>query len=118
MDIPTPETLGLQELESLPLEELVSYFDWSPFFWTWELKGKFPAILEKKGVGKHARELYDDAQRILTRIIDEKLITVRGVMGDVARQSCGRRRRLVRRCIANSDGGSLSFLTSAKAKAR
>ena len=79
--IPEPEILGPQVLADIPLETLVAYFDWSPFFWTWELKGKFPAILEKKGVGEHARELYDDARRILDRIVGEKLIDVRGVMG-------------------------------------
>jgi 5-methyltetrahydrofolate--homocysteine methyltransferase len=61
------------------LETLVPYIDWSPFFHTWELRGRYPAILDDKVVGEQARELFADAQKLLQRILDEKLLTARGV---------------------------------------
>jgi 5-methyltetrahydrofolate--homocysteine methyltransferase len=63
------------------LETLVPYIDWSPFFHTWELRGRYPAIFDDPTVGKHARELFDDAQKLLERICSEKLLTARGVYG-------------------------------------
>ncbi|MBA2434387.1 MAG: B12-binding domain-containing protein, partial [Chthoniobacterales bacterium] len=64
-----------------PLERLVDYIDWSPFFHTWELRGRYPAILDDDVVGNQARELFDDAQKLLQRIVSEKLLTARGVYG-------------------------------------
>ncbi len=61
------------------LETLVPYIDWSPFFHTWELRGRYPAIFDDPTVGKHARELFDDAQKLLERICSERLLTARGV---------------------------------------
>ena len=49
---------------SAPLDEVLNYFDWSPFFWSWELKGKYPAIFERADFGKEAKELYENAQKI------------------------------------------------------
>ncbi|MFN7684437.1 MAG: methionine synthase [Oligoflexia bacterium] len=63
------------------LEDLASYIDWSPFFWTWDLKGVFPAILDHPSHGAQARELYRDAQALLTRIIREKRFRPRAVYG-------------------------------------
>ncbi|CAN5564832.1 hypothetical protein BH18VER2_BH18VER2_15550 [soil metagenome] len=65
----------------IPLETLVDYIDWSPFFHTWELRGRYPAILDDDVVGNQARELFDDAQKLLQRIVSEKLLTARGVYG-------------------------------------
>ena len=59
--------------------DLVPYIDWSPFFHTWELRGRYPAIFDDPTVGKQARELFDDAQKLLERICSEKLLTARGV---------------------------------------
>jgi 5-methyltetrahydrofolate--homocysteine methyltransferase len=81
VDIPAPSFLGTKVLVDFPLEKLVPYIDWSPFFQTWELKGKFPKIFEDAQVGAEARRLYDDARKFLDRIIAEKLLTAKGVYG-------------------------------------
>jgi 5-methyltetrahydrofolate--homocysteine methyltransferase len=65
----------------MPLELLRDFIDWSPFFLTWELKGKYPRILEDPQLGEAARKLFDDAQELLDRIIRERLLTARGVYG-------------------------------------
>ncbi len=64
---------------NVSLETLIEYIDWSPFFHTWELRGRYPAIFEDPVVGTQARELFDDAQALLHRIVQEKLLTARGV---------------------------------------
>ena len=79
--IDVPEFLGTRLLDDYPLAELLRYIDWSPFFQAWELRGKFPAILDDPRVGKQARELLDDAQRLLDRIVSERLLHARGVFG-------------------------------------
>jgi 5-methyltetrahydrofolate--homocysteine methyltransferase len=63
------------------LAELIPYIDWSPFFLTWEMKGKYPAIFDDPGAGLEARKLYDQAQALLARIVDQRLLTARGVYG-------------------------------------
>jgi 5-methyltetrahydrofolate--homocysteine methyltransferase len=79
VDIPKPAFVGTRVLENVPLKTLNDYIDWSPFFLTWELRGKFPRILEDPHLGDAARKLFDDAQELLQRIVDEKLMTARGV---------------------------------------
>jgi 5-methyltetrahydrofolate--homocysteine methyltransferase len=64
---------------AITLETLIPFIDWSPFFHTWELRGRYPAILEDPTVGPQARELFDDAQQLLKRIREEKLLSARGV---------------------------------------
>jgi 5-methyltetrahydrofolate--homocysteine methyltransferase len=81
VDIPKPAFLGTRVLENLPLATLRDYIDWSPFFLTWELKGKYPRILEDPQLGEAARKLFDDANELLDRIIKEKLLSARGVYG-------------------------------------
>jgi 5-methyltetrahydrofolate--homocysteine methyltransferase len=81
VDIPQPEFLGRRALDDVPLERLLPYVDWSPFFLTWELRGKYPRILEDPQLGEAARKLFDDAQELLKRIIDERLLEARGVYG-------------------------------------
>jgi 5-methyltetrahydrofolate--homocysteine methyltransferase len=81
VDIPTPSFTGLRTLDDHPLEDLVSYIDWSPFFQTWELRGKYPAILEDKVVGEEARRLFDDARKLLDEIVEKKLLTAKAVFG-------------------------------------
>jgi 5-methyltetrahydrofolate--homocysteine methyltransferase len=66
--------------KTLTLDDLITYIDWSPFFHTWELRGRYPAIFEDPVVGKQARELFDDAEQLLDRIRAEKLLTARGVL--------------------------------------
>jgi 5-methyltetrahydrofolate--homocysteine methyltransferase len=75
-DLPVPEFTGRRLVEP-DLATLREYIDWQFFFHAWELKGKYPAILEQPA----ARELFDDAQRLLDRIVDERLLTARGVFG-------------------------------------
>ncbi|MBE2207531.1 MAG: methionine synthase, partial [Saprospiraceae bacterium] len=78
---PVPAQPGVQHVEAWPLEELTEYIDWTPFFATWELAGKFPAILDDEIVGTEARRLYHDAQSMLRRIIDEKWLRASAVFG-------------------------------------
>lgn len=78
---PAPTFTGTRVFEHYPLEELVLYIDWTPFFQTWELRGSYPRILEDKVVGDEARKLFADAKALLKRIVDEKLLTAKAVIG-------------------------------------
>jgi 5-methyltetrahydrofolate--homocysteine methyltransferase len=79
--IDTPEFVGIRRLDDVPLEELIPFIDWSPFFMSWELKGKYPAIFTDPVVGTEARKLFDDAQRLLEEIVRDKSLSARGVYG-------------------------------------
>ncbi|WGQ12484.1 methionine synthase [Pedobacter gandavensis] len=78
---PAPAFTGTKVFEDYPLEDLVPYIDWTPFFHTWELRGSYPKIFNDKSVGDEAKKLFDDAQALLKRIVDEKLLTAKGVIG-------------------------------------
>jgi 5-methyltetrahydrofolate--homocysteine methyltransferase len=78
---PQPSFLGTRVLEDYPIAELIDYIDWSPFFSTWELTGKFPAILDDDKFGEAARSLYDDAQAMLRKIVDERWFKAAGIVG-------------------------------------
>ncbi len=78
---PKPNFLGIRAFDDYSLEELSRYIDWTPFFSIWELKGKYPAIFSSEVVGEQARQLFGDAQSLLRRIIDEKWLTARAVIG-------------------------------------
>ncbi|WP_213948809.1 methionine synthase [Luteibacter sp. dw_328] len=78
---PTPKTPGITAFDDYDLAELRTYIDWSPFFNAWELAGKFPAILTDDVVGAQATELYNDAQAMLDKLIAEKWLTAKGVIG-------------------------------------
>ena len=77
----TPEFLGLKVFDDYPLAELVSHIDWSPFFKAWELAGKYPKILDDEIVGKEATRLFNDAQAMLEKIVSEKWLQARAVIG-------------------------------------
>ena len=84
--IDVPEFLGTRVLGAaaagaFPVQELVPYIDWSPFFMAWELRGKYPRIFDDPEHGAEARRLFDDAQGLLQRIVQEKLLQARGVFG-------------------------------------
>ncbi len=76
-----PSFLGLRTFANYPLDEIARFIDWTPFFHTWELAGSFPRILEDETVGEAARALYDDAQKLLARIVDERLLEARASVG-------------------------------------
>jgi 5-methyltetrahydrofolate--homocysteine methyltransferase len=76
-----PNRPGITVLDDYPLGELIERIDWTPFFNTWELSGHYPQIFDDAIVGKQARELFDDAQEMLKRIVGEKWLTARGVIG-------------------------------------
>ncbi|HEY0667564.1 MAG TPA: methionine synthase [Sphingobacteriaceae bacterium] len=78
---PAPTFTGLKVFDNFPLEELVPYIDWTPFFHTWELRGSYPRIFKDQVVGTEAKKLFDDAQALLNRIIKEKILTAKGVIG-------------------------------------
>ncbi|MFM1896935.1 MAG: hypothetical protein RLZZ385_2009, partial [Pseudomonadota bacterium] len=78
---PRPAHIGINVFEDYPLEELVPFIDWTPFFITWDLAGKYPDILQDPVVGAAARELYDDAQDLLKHLLKEKLLTAKAVVG-------------------------------------
>ncbi|WP_295232245.1 methionine synthase [uncultured Chryseobacterium sp.] len=80
-EIFTPNQLGIQVFENQDLRELLPFIDWSPFFRSWDLHGKYPNILEDDVVGAQAKELFKDAQVILERILDEKLLTAKAIFG-------------------------------------
>lgn len=78
---PVPKAIGVQVLDDYPLTKLVDTIDWTPFFITWELAGKYPKILKDEKVGKAARDLFADAQKMLQQIVDQKLLKARAVFG-------------------------------------
>lgn len=75
-----PKFIGKKVFDELPLDEIVEYFDWTPFFQTWELHGKYPEILTDKVVGKEATNLFEDAQKMLKQIVSEKWLTSKAVI--------------------------------------
>ena len=76
-----PSFLGVKCFDDIDLEKLVEFIDWTPFFQTWELKGRYPRILDDKVYGPEARKLFDDARDLLNRIVDGKWLTARAVIG-------------------------------------
>lgn len=78
---PAPSFLGVRAFDAWDLQDLADHIDWTPFFASWELIGRYPLILEDEIVGEAARDLFRDAQVMLKRIIDEKWFTAKGVVG-------------------------------------
>ena len=77
----TPKTMGTQVFHSYPLAEIALYIDWTPFFITWEMHGKYPAILSDEKVGEEATKLFIDANALLKQLIDENWLQAEGVYG-------------------------------------
>ncbi len=86
---PVPRQAGIQVFDDYPLDELCRYIDWTPFFVSWELAGKFPRILKDPHTGKEAGRLYDDARAMLAQMIREKWISARAVIGLFPANSIG-----------------------------
>jgi 5-methyltetrahydrofolate--homocysteine methyltransferase len=78
---PAPQFLGTRVFENYPLEKLVPYIDWTPFFATWELTGRYPAILHDEKYGIAARGLFEDAQKMLKQIVQEKWVKAQAIAG-------------------------------------
>ncbi len=78
---PEPRFLGVRTFDDFPIDALTAHIDWTPFFRTWELAGRFPAILDDAVVGESATDLYRDAQATLAEIVEDKLLSARGVIG-------------------------------------
>jgi 5-methyltetrahydrofolate--homocysteine methyltransferase len=76
-----PSFTGVKVEDDVPLEDIVPYIDWTPFFQTWELRGVYPRILQDAIVGPKARELFEDAQQLLKEIVDGRLLKAKAVMG-------------------------------------
>ncbi|MFM8551463.1 MAG: methionine synthase [Nitrospiraceae bacterium] len=89
VDRPIPSFLGARVLEAFPLEQLVPFIDWSPFFHAWELRGHYPQILEDATVGSKAKELFADAQQLLKKIVAGRWLQARGVYGFFPANSVG-----------------------------
>ncbi len=80
-DVSKPAFIGRRTLQDFPLEEISEFIDWSFFFTAWELKGRFPGILESEEYGEAARELYKNGTTLLKKLIDEKLLTAQATYG-------------------------------------
>ena len=80
-EVVKPTFIGNKVFESYDLKELAHYIDWTPFFSSWQMAGKYPAILEDEIVGVECKKLFADAQKMLKQIIDEKWLTAKGVIG-------------------------------------
>ena len=89
LDIPNPAFLGIRVNDDQALSELIPFIDWSPFFHTWELRGRYPSIFNDATVGAKARELYDDACRLLDEIVQQRWLAAKGVYGFFAAASVG-----------------------------
>lgn len=86
---PIPNQLGITVLNEIKIEEITPYIDWTPFFSSWQMKGKYPAILEDDVIGVEAQKLYDDANRMLEKIIIDKTITAKAIFGIFSANSKG-----------------------------
>ncbi len=119
-DLAVPSFVGRRAID-VPLAQLVDYIDWTFFFTAWELKGRFPQILDHPQYGEAARDLYKSATRLLARIVDERLLTARATYGfwpansdgndvvlwaDVARSREVARFNMLRQQQAKTDGGA------------
>ena len=107
---PRPTFLGTRVFDAYDLAELARYIDWSPFFQTWELKGRYPAILDDEKQGAAARQLFEDAQAMLGRIIDERWFVPRAVIGFWPANAVGDDIRLFRDDARSSELATLYTL--------
>ncbi len=115
--IATPESLDLVALDNGDLDSVLEYFDWSPFFWTWGLKGVFPAILEHAKFGEQASELHKDAQAMLEDIVSNKRFRLRAVYRLWAAQAEGEDVAIYEDATLRKALGKFHFLRQQKEKA-
>ena len=105
---PVPQDMGVTVFADYDLSEIRKYIDWGPFFIAWEMKGKFPEILSDANVGQEATKLYNDANAMLDRIVNEKWLTARGVIGFWAADKIAPDTIVIK----NEQGGELCCLES------
>jgi 5-methyltetrahydrofolate--homocysteine methyltransferase len=115
---PQPRALGIQTFDDYPLNELLGYVDWMPFFNAWEFAGKFPDILSDPTVGEAASNLYDDARRLLKQVIAEKWLKARAVLGLFPANSVGDDVELYTDETRTEVAMRVSFLRQQKGKAQ
>ncbi len=113
----TPRSLGIQTFDDYPLNDLLGYVDWMPFFNAWEFAGKFPDILSDPTVGEAASNLYDDARRLLKQVIAERWLKARAVIGLFPANSVGDDVELYTDETRTEVAMRLSFLRQQKGKA-
>jgi 5-methyltetrahydrofolate--homocysteine methyltransferase len=89
LEIARPSFTGVRVFDPVPLEEIVPFIDWTPFFHAWELRGVYPKILDSPEVGSRARELWEDGKNLLEQIVATKSLTARAVMGFFSVASVG-----------------------------
>jgi 5-methyltetrahydrofolate--homocysteine methyltransferase len=88
-EVETPEFLGSKIFSDIDLKTVSNYIDWSPFFWTWDLKGSYPKIFEHKLYGQQAKEIFEESQILLKKIINEKIFKLKGLAGIYRAASVG-----------------------------
>ncbi len=88
-EITTPAFLGVKTFNDYPLIELRNYIDWTPFFLTWEMKGRYPAIFNDDKYGEEAKKLFEDANKLLDKVIKDKLLKAKAVLGLFPANSVG-----------------------------
>ena len=88
-EVPQPSFTGVRVFDSVPLDEIVPYIDWTPLFHAWELRGAYPQIFKRPDVGPKAKELFDDAQQLLSKILKDQSLTARAIMGFFPANSVG-----------------------------
>jgi 5-methyltetrahydrofolate--homocysteine methyltransferase len=115
---PKPRALGIQTFDDYPLNELLGYVDWMPFFNAWEFAGKFPDILSDPTVGEAASNLYDDARRLLKQVIAEQWLKARAVVGLFPANSVGDDVELYTDETRTEVAMRVSFLRQQKGKAQ
>ncbi len=78
---PVPAAPGITTFEDFPISDLIKYIDWTPFFQVWQIPGRYPRLFENKRVGKEARELFDNANKLLEKVVSKKLLNAKAVVG-------------------------------------
>ena len=86
---PKPNMIGVKVFDDYPLDELVDYIDWTPFFITWEMTGKYPNIFDNPKIGKKARELFEDGKKLLHKIVEQNKCRANAVIGIFPANSVG-----------------------------
>jgi 5-methyltetrahydrofolate--homocysteine methyltransferase len=115
---PVPKFLGRRVFEDIDLNILKPYIDWTPFFQSWQLAGKYPAILKDAVVGTEASKLFDDAQKLLSTIIDERWISAKGVIGFFPAEPAGDDIRIFEDDTRKNKVATLHHLRQQNLKAR